>query len=105
LLQRIVGLFCHRLGTEEKVVAHHRPNPWNITRRKQDLPIIPAEDLIPEIQHAAAYVDPHESEVPLQRAAQPVADGESLGPVQQIFLRDFCAETWKRAKDLQPAAY
>src|SRR5437764_3588064 len=59
LLQRIVGLFCHRLGTEEKVVAHHRPNPWNITRRKQDLPIIPAEDLIPEIQHAAAYVDPH----------------------------------------------
>src|SRR5258706_11151513 len=43
--------------------------------------------------------------MPLQRSAQPAADGERLRPVQQIFLRNLGAEAGEGAEDLQAAAH
>ena len=40
----------------------------------------------------------------MQCSAQPTADGERLGPVDQIFLWNLDAKTWKRPEDLQAAA-
>ena len=74
-------------------------------RREQNLPVIPAEKLIAEIDQSGCDVNPHEGQVPLQGAAQPSADGQRLRPVQQIFLRNLGAKARKRAENLQPAAY
>src|SRR6266536_2412398 len=104
LLQRIVSFFYRRLGAEEKIVAHHRPHAMNVARRKQDLPIIIAEYLIAEIQQTASNINPHESQMPLQRATQPPANRKRFRPMQKILLRNFRSEAWKGAKDLQPAA-
>src|SRR5258706_15621145 len=43
--------------------------------------------------------------MPLQRSAQPAADGERLRPMQQIFLRNLGAEAGEGAEDLQSAAH
>src|SRR5712692_11100978 len=105
LLQWVVG-FLHRwLRSEEKVMANHRPHSGYVPWHKQNLLIVAAENLVAEIQQPRRHIDPHEGEVPLQGAAQPSAQRERLGPVEQIFLRDFRAEAWKSAKDLESAAY
>src|SRR3989454_6115205 len=105
LLQRVVG-FLHRwLGAEEEVVAHHRPDPGYVAWCKEHLLVVAAEDLIADVQQAGRDIDPHEGEVPLQRTAQPSAERECFGPMDQILLRDFCPEARKSAKDLESAAH
>ena len=86
-------------------MLHHRPHAGNIPRREQNLPVVSAENLVAEIEKAGRDIDPHEGEVPLQRPAQPAADGEGLRPMQQIFLRNLRAETGEGAENLQPAAH
>src|SRR5207245_11713253 len=101
LLQWVVGFLHRRLGSEEKVMAHHRPHSGYVPWHKQDLLIVAAENLVAEIQQPRRHIDPHEGEVPLQSAAQPPAQPpaqrERLGPVEQIFLRAFTPKAWKRA--------
>src|SRR5216684_8009748 len=86
-------------------MTHHRPHSRNVPRREQHLLIVAAENLVAQVQQAGADIDPHEGEVPLQCATQPTADGERLGPVEQVFLRDLRSEAGKGAEDLQPASY
>src|SRR6267154_73053 len=105
LLQRVIRLAYRRLGAEKEVMLHHRPHARNIPRRKQNLPIVPAEKLIAEIQNARRHVNPHEGQVPLQRASQPPANGEGLRPVQQIFLRNLGPKARKGPENLQSAAH
>src|SRR5437867_1423503 len=105
LLQWVVGFLHRRLGSEEKVMAHHRPHSGYVPWHKQDLLIVAAENLVAEIQQPRRHIDPHEGEVPLQSAAQPPAQCERHGPVVQIFLRDFLPEALKSAKYLETATY
>src|SRR5208282_4443467 len=86
-------------------MAHHRPYTGQIAWRKENLLIVAAEDLIAHIYQPRCQINPHESEMPLQCSAQPAADGKSLWPVDQVFLRDFGSEAGKSAEDLEAAAY
>src|SRR5579864_5295708 len=85
-------------------MPRHRPNAAHVFRDEQHLAVIATEDLVSQIKNACGNVDPHESEVPLQRAAEPTSNRKRLGPVQQIFLWNLGPETRERAKDLQAAA-
>src|SRR5207302_3928834 len=67
--------------------------------------IVSREQLIADVNRATGDVNPHESEVPLQSASEPAADGQGLGPVQQVLLRNLGAETGEGSKDLQAAAH
>src|SRR6201981_571950 len=82
----------------------HRPNSSDIAGDGKNLLVISRKDFLAEVNETGRDVNPHEGEVPLQRAAQPAADCECLWPVQKILLGNLCAETRKRAKDLQAAA-
>src|SRR5271166_6343911 len=104
LLQRVVCLTRRGLRPEEEIMFDHRPYSRKIPASKQNLSIISAEELIPEIDQPGRDVNPHERQVPLQRAAEPSANGERLRPVQQILLRNLGAKAGERAKYLQPAA-
>ena len=86
-------------------MLHHGPDAWGVAAREQNLPVVAAEKLIPEINQSGRNVYPHERQVPLQRTAEPASDCKGLRPMQQIFLRDLGAEAGKRAKDLQAAAH
>src|SRR5271169_351625 len=86
-------------------MTRHRPNAGKITPDKKNLLIVAAEDLVADVHEARGDVDPHESKVPLQCAAEPSAQGESLRPVEQVLLRDLCSEAREGPKDLQSAAY
>src|SRR4029077_16083977 len=88
-----------------EIVPYHRPDAGNITRSEKNLPVVSTEYLITEIEEASGDVDPHESQVPLQRATEPSAYSQRFWPVQQVFLRDFGAEAGKGAKNLQPAPH
>src|SRR5580700_5975942 len=86
-------------------MLHHRPHARNITRREQDLAVVPAEKLVTDIQNSGRHVDPHEREMPLQCSAQPAADGERLRPMQQVFLWNLRAEAGESAENLKTAAH
>src|SRR5260221_1078948 len=75
-LKWVVGFTLLRFRTEEEVVLHHGPDAWDVAMSDQNLPIGAAEDLIADVDHARGDVNPHEGEVPLQRAAEPSADRE-----------------------------
>src|SRR4029077_4027767 len=104
LLQRVVGFTLFRLWAKEKVVTHHGPNARKIAVSKKYLAIVAAEELISKVEQASANVDPHEGEVPLERAAKPSTDGERFWPMQQVFLRNLCAEAGEGTKNLQAAS-
>src|ERR1700746_799469 len=82
----------------------HRPNSSDIAGDGKNLLVISRKDFLAEVNETGRDVNPHEGEVPLQRAAQPAADCECLWPVQKILLGNLRPETRKRAKDLQAAA-
>src|ERR1700730_5936317 len=104
LLKGVVGPVNRGLWPEEKIMFHHRPHSRDVARREQNLAVIPAEELIAEVDQARSDVNPHEGEMPLQGATEPSTDGQRLRPVQQIFLRNLGAKARKRSKDLQAAA-
>src|SRR5439155_4053177 len=56
-------------------------------------------------ENPGADVNPDESQVPLQSAAQPATQRVCLGPMQKIFLRNLCAKAGERPKNLQPTEY
>src|SRR5580700_2176947 len=86
-------------------MLHHRPHTRDVTRREQDLAVVPAEKLVTDIQNSGRHVDPHEREMPLQCSAQPAADGERLRPMQQVFLWNLRAEAGESAENLKTAAH
>src|SRR3954469_24804321 len=104
-LERVIRFFRRRFGSEEKIMPHHGPHAGNIARNKQDLFVVTTKELISHVQQPTRDVNPHKSQVPLQRPAEPAADRERLRPIDQIVLRNFCAKAGKRSKNLQPAAH
>src|SRR4051794_31004094 len=105
LLKRVVGLAGNWFRSKEKIVMRHGPDSANIARHEQHLAIVSAEHLMSQVEKAGRDVNPHESEVPLQAAAQPSTECESLRPVQQIFLRNLRPETGEGAKNLKAAGH
>src|ERR1700733_16332028 len=105
LLERVIGFSYGRLGTEEEVVAHHRPYSREVPTYKEHLLIVSAEDLVTNVHKASRNIDPHEGKVPLQRTSQPTAQRKGFGPIEQVFLRDLCPEARECAKDLESAAH
>src|SRR5277367_3377034 len=74
LLQWIVRLVQLGLAAEEKIMLRHGPNAANIARHKEHLAVIAAENFVGDVECARDHVDPHESEMPLQRAAEPASE-------------------------------
>src|SRR6185437_11208745 len=87
-LQRIVGFMLYGLGAKEKIMPDHGPDAGKIFPSEQNLPVIAAEDLEANINQAGAEIDPHKREVPLQGSAQPAAQRQRLGPIDQIVFRN-----------------
>src|SRR5579871_291040 len=104
-LKRVVRFAHYGFWPEEEIPPDHRPNTGNIVMGEQHLAVISAEDFVPQVNQSRRDVDPHESEMPLQSAAEPATDGESLRPIQQILFRNLGAETGERTKDLESAPY
>src|ERR1043166_1351275 len=69
LLERVISFFNLRLGAEQEVMPGHRPYAFDVAWRKEDLPKVTAEKLINDVHHTSRDEDPHEGEMPLERAA------------------------------------
>jgi hypothetical protein len=54
-------------------------------------------------QDACRHERPHERQVPLQPAAEPAAEAEKGGGLEEARLRDLLPEARKRREDLEPA--
>ena len=104
-LKRVVSFPEWRFWSEEKIVAQHWPDSRKIASNEKNLPVTAAEDLVGKVKKSGRNVDPHEREMPLQRATKPAARREGLWPVEQILLWNLGAKTGKGAKDLQAAAH
>src|ERR1700723_298415 len=102
-LQRIIWLVQFGLWGGEKKMKRHGPKAADITREEEHLPIIFAEDFIGHVECAGEHVNPDESEMPLQRAAEPASERQLPGDIHEICFRDFCAEAGEGAEDLQAA--
>ena len=74
-------------------------------RTKRIWLVIAAEQFIGDVEHPSCAVDPHERQVPLQRASEPSAQRQGFRPVKQLFLGNFGAEAGKSPKDLQAASH
>src|SRR5438067_12783932 len=85
-------------------MPRHGPHALDVARHEQDLFVMPGDELIGDVNDAGRDEYPHESEVPLQRAAQPSADGQFLWDLHQIMLLKLWTKTRKRAEDTQAAA-
>src|ERR1700690_2116003 len=80
-LQRIVRLAQLGLRAEEKIMPGHGPDAANIARHEEHLAIIFAENFVGDVDRPRDHVNPDESEMPLQRPAEPTADRELLGDI------------------------
>src|SRR5271166_5987714 len=79
LLQRVVRRVNLGFGAKEEVMARHGPHAFDIARREKHLAPMAGYNLVDHVHESAANEDPHEREVPLQRAPQPAPDGELRG--------------------------
>src|SRR5580692_1673718 len=104
-LQRVVSFFYWRLGAEEKVIAHPWPHSGQVSRREKNLLIVAAKNLISDVHQSGCQVNPHEGEMPLQRATQPAANGKRFRPIDQVSLWNLGSKAGKGTEDLKPAAY
>src|SRR6266849_6278492 len=105
LLQRVVLTRRRGLGTKEKIVPRHRPHAWDVMEREQHRTVMPADDLIHDINYAARGEEPHEGEMPLQRAAEPSAERERLRYVEQNLFWNLRAEAGERTENPQSAGH
>ena len=92
-----------RLGSEEEIVAHHGPDAGNIFRGEEDGAVMPAKELIGQVDDAAGCEEPHEGEMPLKSSAEPASQGEGFRYINQVVLGDLGAETWEGPEDAQSA--
>src|SRR5437868_9182595 len=104
LLERVISSRGGRLGSKEKVVPNHGPDARQVSMGEQNLLIVSTKKLVADVDQAGGHVDPHECEVPLQRASKPTTKRKRLGPVQKVLLWDLWAEAGERLEDLQTAS-
>src|SRR4051812_9707230 len=84
-------------------MPRHRPHASDVLGSEQHLFVMSRDQLIPEIDHSGANEYPHESEMPLQCAAEPSAESEALRDIHQIMLLKLWTEAGKGTKNAQPA--
>src|SRR5882762_7076488 len=58
LLERVIGFPARGLRAEKEIVPHHRPDSTKVARHEEDLPMVPGEELVSQINQSRNDINP-----------------------------------------------